>query len=223
MSENAMNPYTAPKWSKSALITIDTQCDTLNGQPFSIPGTTEMLPRMEKLLQTFRKTGKPIIHVVRLYRPDGSNADLCRKMMLKQGAQLLLTGSPGSQLVPELLPKKGIQLDVDKLVSGGIQVLGTREWVIYKPRWGAFYKTPLARHLTDMNVSTLVFAGCNFPNCPRTSIYEAGERDFRVVLVEDAISGLYERGRVEMQNIGVAVLNTKQVVNAMLNDNRKQA
>ena len=34
-----------------------------------------------------------------------------------------------------------------------------------------------------------MFCGCNFPNCPRTSIYEASERDFRVVLARDAISG----------------------------------
>lgn len=44
-----------------------------------------------------------------------------------------------------------------------------------------------------------MFAGCNFPNCPRTSIYEASERDFRTVLVRDAISGLYERGEHERE------------------------
>jgi hypothetical protein len=49
----------------------------------------------------------------------------------------------------------------------------------------------------------VVFVGCNFPNCPRTSMYEASERDFRVVCVEDAISGMYEQGRRELDNIGV--------------------
>jgi len=57
-----------------------------------------------------------------------------------------------------------------------------------------------------------VVAGCNFPNCPRTSIYEASERDYRVVLVDDSVSGLYDVGRREMQNIGVAVLSTAQVL-----------
>jgi nicotinamidase-related amidase len=60
-----------------------------------------------------------------------------------------------------------------------------------------------------------VFCGCNFPNCPRTSIYEASERDFRTVIVEDAISGLYERGHQELINIGVAALTTAAVISAV--------
>jgi nicotinamidase-related amidase len=76
---------------------------------------------------------------------------------------------------------------------------------MYKPRWGAFYDTDLEQHLRESGSNTLVFAGCNFPNCPRTSIYEASERDFRIVLVSDAISGLYDRGIAECRSIGVHV------------------
>ena len=56
-----------------------------------------------------------------------------------------------------------------------------------------------------------MFTGCNFPNCPRTSIYEASERDFRVLLVEDAVSGLYERGKEELRNIGVSMARADEV------------
>jgi nicotinamidase-related amidase len=94
---------------------------------------------------------------------------------------------------------------------GKIQEIGKHEVVIYKPRWGAFYNTPLESHLNKLGVDTLVFAGCNFPNCPRTSIYEASERDFKVVLVEDAISGLYPKGKAEMLNIGVQVLKAEAI------------
>jgi nicotinamidase-related amidase len=66
----------------------------------------------------------------------------------------------------------------------------------------------LEQHLRSLGITSLAFAGCNFPNCPRTSIYEASERDFRIVLVEDAISGLYDRGREEMKNIGVVAMTT---------------
>jgi hypothetical protein len=51
---------------------------------------------------------------------------------------------------------------------------------------------------------------------PRTSIYEASERDYRVVLVGDAVLGLYDRGRIEMANIGVLVLSTFKVASEML-------
>jgi nicotinamidase-related amidase len=68
---------------------------------------------------------------------------------------------------------------------------------------------------TGWGIDTVVVAGCNYPNCPRTSIYEASERDYRVVLVEDAISGLYERGRTEMANIGVTLLPTNSVIDSL--------
>ncbi len=46
------------------------------------------------------------------------------------------------------------------------------------------------------------------PELPRTSIYEASERDVRVVLVSDATSGLYDRGVNECRAIGVDVLGS---------------
>jgi nicotinamidase-related amidase len=98
------------------------------------------------------------------------------------------------------------------LLSGDLQQLGDFEWAMYKSRWGAFYRTRLEDHLRSLAVTTLAFAGCNFPNCPRTSIYEASERDFRVVLVEDAVSGVYDRGKGEMSNIGVSLMSAADVV-----------
>ena len=88
-------------------------------------------------------------------------------------------------------------------------MVGPQESIIYKPRWGAFFGTRLEQHLGGLTVSTLVFAGCNFPNCPRASIYQASERDFRIVVIEDALSGLYDRDRTELENIGVRVLDTE--------------
>lgn len=72
--------------------------------------------------------------------------------------------------------------------------LEVREWVMYKPRWGAFYGTTLEERLRALDVDTLVVCGCNFPNCPRTTIYEASERDFHIVFVSDATSAVYEQG-----------------------------
>jgi len=215
-----MSKYTAPEWSSSALITIDTQRDTLDGQTFEIPGTSAILPRVTALLQAYRNAKKPIIHIVRIYKPDGANVDLCRKELVERGAALVLAGSSGCQLAPDLLPRVGRELDTDLLLSGGIQTLESREVVIYKPRWGAFYDTPLEQHLRAEGISTLVFSGCNFPNCPRTSIYEASERDFRLVLVEDAISGLYDQGGLEMRNIGVRLLSTSEVIDAVRRDDK---
>ena len=87
--------------------------------------------------------------------------------------------------------------------------------MICKPRWGAFYSTPLEAHLRSLGMTTLVVCGFNFPNCPRATIYEASERDFRIVMVRDGVSGLYDRGIEEIRNIGVAVMTVEEIVAAI--------
>lgn len=200
-----MGKYTDPDWEHSALITIDTQNDsTLPGAPFEIAGTAEAVPAMRRLAGAFREAGRPIVHVARLYRPDGSNVDLCRKEAVEKGTSLAMRpGEDGAELVDELKPSPEVRLDAELLLDGGMQEIGESEWVMYKPRWGAFYETPLHEHLRGLGANTLVVCGCNFPNCPRTTIYEASERDYRVVAVTDAISGIYERGMLELEGIGV--------------------
>jgi nicotinamidase-related amidase len=202
------DPYTRPLAGSAALVLIDVQrdfVDTPGGHaPMPVAGTCAAIAAMAKLVKAFREHGLPIVHVIRLYQPDGSNADLARRRLIEQGARIATPGSAGSQIAAELLPN-AVELDHELLLSGGVQQIGTAEHVIYKPRWGAFYRTGLEQHLHESGIDTVVFAGCNFPNCPRTSIYQASERDFRVVLVSDAVSGLYDRGVDECRAIGVDV------------------
>lgn len=208
------NQFVAPDYGHSALITIDVQSDTLDGHPLEIPGTSAMLPRLEELASAFREASQPIVHVVRLYKPDGSNADLCRRHDLIEGAQWLRPGSMGAQLAPGIV-SSSVQLNCDRLLAGEFQQIGPIEQIMYKSRWGAFYQTPLELFLRSNGVTTLVFAGCNFPNCPRTSIYEASERDFRIVLASDAISGLYDRGATELTDIGVTLETVRDIASAL--------
>jgi nicotinamidase-related amidase len=215
MSARTPDPYTEPDFDSAALITIDTQRDVLDGGRFEIAGTSDALAAMAELARSFRAAQRPIVHVVRLYRGDGANADLCRRAALERGLRALTPGSEGSQLADELLPQDGLELDAQLLLDGAVQRLGPLETVLYKPRWGAFYGTPLDEHVRALGVSTLVFCGCNFPNCPRTSIYEASERDFRTVLARDALSGLYERGERELAGIGVRIMDSDQIAGAL--------
>lgn len=83
---------------------------------------------------------------------------------------------------------------------------------MYKPRWSAFYSTELTGLLTERKVNTVVVSGCNFPNCPRATLYDASERDFRVVLVPDATSQTYARGLRELEDIGVSLKNSNETV-----------
>lgn len=211
-----MDAHTAPRLEAAALVSIDVQRDTLDGRPLEIPGTSAAVAAMATLADAFRRAGRPIVHAVRLYREDASNVDLCRRGLVEGGARILAPGDEGSELAPGLAPDGARGLDGDALLAGELQPLGPAEWAMYKPRWGAFYGTGLEDHLRGLGVDTLAFCGANFPNCPRTSIYEASERDFRIVVAPDAVSGVYDRGRAELEGIGVALMDAAALAEAML-------
>lgn len=205
------DPFTLPEYDRAALITIDIQNDTLDGGPFVVPGTSNVLPPISKLCRCFRDAGQPIVHVIRIYTPDATDVDRCRRSSLLAGQPLFLKGSAGRRPADSLLPGQDIRIDDALLMSGKIQPVGPEEVLVYKPRWGAFYRTPLEAHLKQKTISTLVFCGSNYPNCPRTSIYQASERDFRITAVVDAISKITPADISGLSHIGVNCATSEAV------------
>jgi nicotinamidase-related amidase len=211
--KNIVDDYITPDRKHSALLVIDVQHDfTLIGAPAETPGTLQAVQYIQRLIRKYREQGAPIIHVIRLYSADGSNVDFCRRKAIESGKQLVIPGSDGAELIDELKPTSTTRLNSSLLLSGNFQQIGSMEWIMYKPRWGAFYKTSLEKHLHNLGVNTVVVCGCNFPNCPRTTIYEASERDFRIVLAKDATSLVYDIALQELQNIGVSLMDTDECI-----------
>jgi nicotinamidase-related amidase len=208
-----MDEYLEPRPESSVLLTIDTQNDfTLPGAPAEIEGTAQAVPQMKRLAEAFRSANAPIVNVVRLYKADGSNVDQCRRATIESGANIVRPGTDGAELVEELKPSADVRVDAETLLRGDFQEIGPQEWIMYKPRWSAFYRTDLEDFLAARSVDTVVVCGCNFPNCPRTTIFEASERDYRLVFVPDATSGVYERGIEELEYIGVTVQDTADTI-----------
>lgn len=196
--------YTTPVAARSVLLTIDVQHDfTAPGAAAEIAGTNDRLPVIRRMLDAYRHRHLPIVHVIRLYLPDGTNADLCRRAAIEDGQAVVLPGSAGAELAEPLKPHSKGRLDATILLGNQLQPLADNEWAMYKPRWDAFYGTPLETHLRNLGVNTIVVVGCNFPNCPRATVYGASARDFRVVLIADAVSGVYDQGLRELNGIGV--------------------
>lgn len=208
-----IDQYTQPYPDSAVLLTIDTQNDfTLPGAAAEIEETAQVVPQMVRLVEAFRSADAPIVHIIRLYKEDGSNVDQCRRETIESGADIVRPGTDGAELVAELKPSADVRLDADQLLRGELQEVGPKEWIMYKPRWSAFYRTGLEDFLATQSMDTVVVCGCNFPNCPRTTVYEASERDYRLVLVSDATSGVYERGIKELKNIGVVVQDTADTI-----------
>ena len=194
-------------WNRSALLIIDMQNDFAkpDGNAY-IDRTKDVIENVAYLADTFRRNQLPVLHIVRLYLKDGSNAELCRKEVIRQSKAMVIPGSSGAKIVQELLPKNAEMYEDKKLLTGSILQLAPFDFVAYKPRWGAFYNTCLDVWLKNRKINSLVISGCNFPNCPRTTIFEASERDYRLAIVPEAISQIYPKGIDELKGIGVNVL-----------------
>lgn len=208
-----LDEHVSPDLSTSALVTIDTQVDFCDGGVCAVPGTTQVLPAIGRLLNAFRTGGRPVVHVVRLY--DGADVDLLRRNLVATGAGPVRPGSPGSQIAPGILPPGVAPLDASALLAGHLQVFGELEWAMWKPRWGAFHRTSLNDHLRSLDVSTVVLAGCNYPNCTRATAYGASEHDYRVLLAADAISGVLPQHLEETGRMGIVHALSSQIVNRL--------
>ncbi|MEG6549745.1 isochorismatase family cysteine hydrolase [Desulfocurvibacter africanus] len=209
-----LDKYTQPDFTRSALLTIDLQNDFAGPKAcLTMSGCQPVLNQVNLLVSAFRKRGLPMVHVVRIYLPDGSNVDLCRRKALEEGARIVLPRTTGAELVREIRPSTG--LDFNGLQEGKLQQFSSNEFAVYKPRWGAFYKTALEDFLRDRGVNTLIITGAFFQRCVLATIFEASERDFRIVAVRDGIVGMYEQGAAELEDIGVTVLNAVDFLDAL--------
>ncbi len=219
-----MLDYTAPERGHVALVTVNAQRDfTLPGSTLKACGVGRALPAMGSVVKGFRAQGAPVFHAVRLYRADGSNVDLFRRRAVEEGLRVLMPGTFGAELVEEVKPDPEVRLDPEALLSGRFQEVGSNEWMFYKPRWGAFHETALAERLRELVVSTVVICGCNFATSGRATLYEAGARDFRIILVTDALSGAVEEGICELGRIGVYLMNAENCLSWLSGDSRSDA
>lgn len=208
-----MIDYTAPERGRAALLTINAQRDFItDGSPLRACGVGSAVPVIDRLTRAARAQGLPILHAVRLYRPDGSNVDSFRRQAVEEGLRVLMPGTLGAELIEAVKPSTEVRLDAGRLLQGDLQQIGANEWALYKSRWGAFHQTPLEQHLKSLGVTTLVVCGFNFSTSGRATLYEAGARDFRVVLVPDALSGAREEAIAELGRIGVYLMTADNCI-----------
>ena len=209
-----MIDYTTPRWASSALVVVDLQRDFLDDGVSAIPGTTAVVSHVAALVAEFRRARRPIAHVIRIYEPGSSDVDLPRRRMVEEGARIVAPNSEGAQVAEGVLPGS-VRLDCAVLLSGKMQSVGEHEVVLFKPRWSAFYRTALEDWLRQQGCDTVVVAGCNLPNCPRATLIDASERDFRAVLITDAVSQASAERFSDLERIGIHLCATEAAIAAL--------
>ena len=186
-----MDKYTRPDFDKSALITIDVLRDTLDGQPLEIPGTSAALPKMKQLLDFYRKINKPIVHIVRIYKADGSNVDLCRRELVESRAEILTENSLGAELAQELFGNNAVRYDTNFLLNGGVQKISDNEVIPanviqYHPDEGSLESEWIRKTMTSYMDSTgtlwLATNGAGLLRLREKKMEDANHLDFEVTI-----------------------------------------
>ena len=139
-----------------------------------------VIKRAAALFAEVRARGVPVVHVVTEYRAPSEIAtnpfwtwvDAQPKKARRGILGHNLAGSPGTEIIPELLDPR------DLVVRG-------------KKRYSAFHATDLEFVLRrTLLADTLILAGINTSTCVLCAAFEATNRDFRVIVAADAVDSM---------------------------------
>jgi len=181
-----------------ALIVIDMQKDfVLPGAPSCIAGAIATVPNISKLLKWFRQGHRPVFHVVREYRADGSDIEITRLDSFLAGKRFVVPGTEGCDIVDELKPAEG-------------------EYRVVKNRYSAFLNTELDFMLRRLDVRNLVICGTQYPACIRATVYDALSFGYGVTLVTDATSAqtreIADANVLDIRDLGVECIETQELI-----------
>ncbi|HPR71216.1 MAG TPA: isochorismatase family cysteine hydrolase [Flexilinea sp.] len=171
----------------TALVMIDMQRDFLEPGGFGeMLGNNVSLLRgaiepCKRVLDTAREIGLFVIHTREGHRPDLADLPKTKKERghLTTGigdegpmGRILVRGQIGHDIIPELYPIAG-------------------EPVVDKPGKGAFYDTDLLGILRNRDIKTLIVCGVTTEVCVDTTVREANDRGFNVLVPEDCTASYF--------------------------------
>ena len=189
---------------KQALLIIDMQNGFLQPQsPLCIRGALATVPACARVISACRAAGVPVIFINRAYGADGSDVEHTRYQVWAEGGKPLTPGSTGPLSV-ENPPEFG-------RASGDYEII--------KPRYSAFFQTPLDLLLRRLGVDTVVLTGTTTPNCIRTTCYDAISLDYQVVVLEDCCSSnteaIQQANMLDMGNVGAEVCSAAEFLETL--------
>ena len=175
-------PRLDPK--KMALILIHMQNDVINTEA---PPYNELTRRVREagVIQNaaraaagMRQAGIPVMHVKAGTRPELEEArtQLITDAALSgtwspRGKRVMVEGTPGAEIVAELKPTP-------------------QDYVMVNYGGSAFYGTPLEIILRRLGLDTLVVGGVGTRMAVETTVRDATDRDFNVIVLSDCCTTL---------------------------------
>jgi len=151
----------------TALILIDLQ-KGIAGRSTAPHSAPEVIANAVRIADRCRAAGATVILVRVAFAADGSDR------LLTPTDEQFPSAPPApdwSEIVPELGPRPG-------------------DLIVTKRQWGAFYGTDLELHLRRRGIKTIVIGGISTNFGVESTARDAWERNFAMVLVEDAMAAM---------------------------------
>lgn len=199
---------------RTAALCVDLHRGHLDPQVATLPLPPERAARVVRdaafLLGRLRELGVAVVHVVTSYRSpveiaanpfwkaihdDRSKA---RRGILRHN----LEGSPGTQVMPELWDERDLRVDTKK-------------------RYSPYLATDLEFLLRSvLSADTLILAGVNTNTCVMCTAFESTNRDFRVIIAEEAVDSMdgEEMHRFALASMRASlgwVMSTREILEAL--------
>jgi nicotinamidase-related amidase len=197
---------------RTALVVVDMQRGFVEpGQAMEVPPARDTVPVICTLLDAFRAARLPVVFTAFVYSPDvpllvgelhpeHRPAPAGAARGFGRPSSCCLEGDPSAQVIDALAPREG-------------------EPVIHKRRYDAFAGSDLDGVLRARQVTSLVVTGTMTDICVLATVVGAFNREYRVTVVDDAVSTLWpEIQRATLDIIGRAfgrVVSSKSVIDTL--------
>ena len=165
--------------ASTAVVTVDMHRGHLDPAVATMPipaeRADEVIQKSAEVLNALRNQGVPVLHVMASYSAvEEIAANPWWKAVSETGATRAnvlkhqLPGSPGLEIMPDLLDEKDVVIDSKK-------------------RYDCFYMTELELALRSRGIKTVIVMGINTNSCVLATTIAGNVRDFQMVVASDCV------------------------------------
>ncbi|WP_368563229.1 cysteine hydrolase family protein [Pseudoxanthomonas sp. UTMC 1351] len=126
----------------------------------------DLVAHTNTLVTAARESRASVVWIKQEFSPDLSDATL---EVRSRKISVVIAGTPGASILPELDVRPS-------------------DHVLVKKRYSAFFGTRLDTILAHLNCTQLIVGGINTHACVRTTVVDAYQRDYAIILASDCIA-----------------------------------
>ena len=179
---------------------VDTQRDFMEETgALYVPGAREIRPALARLTAFAREKGIPVVSSADYHYQESAELSDAPDFKTTYPPHCMAE-TPGAELIPETCPQKPLLISWEKLYRD-FDTARRREFLVTKDAFDVFEGNPnmddfVEALYDETGRDTAVVYGVSGNVCVKYAVDGLRERDFRVVVISDAIASLPQRERM---------------------------